>query len=160
MQSRLREVPSVTATSAIAPSNKAPRLLAPVLTLAMVVLLAFAGLTGCEDDGKMAVTGINPAAGHIGGDQTVQIAGKHFRTDIGYTVYFGNAKAGSVSIRNTETLVVTTPQGEVGTVDVTVRADDGNAFRMKQAFKYEDMGGNVVEGLGENAAKKSGNLTF
>jgi len=136
----------------------APRLLAPALTL---LLAAFAGgLAGCEDNGKMAVTGINPPAGHIGGEQTVQISGKHFRTDIGYTVYFGNAKAPSVSIRSTEMLIVTTPKGEVGPVDVTVRADDGNAFRMKQAFKYENMAGNVVEGLGENAAKKSGNLSF
>ena len=108
----------------------------------------------------MAVLGINPAAGHIGGEQTVMIKGKHFRTDIGYAVYFGNAKASAVSIKDTETLVVTTPQNEEGPVDVTVRADDGNAFRMKQAFKYENMGGNVVEGLGENAAKKSGNLSF
>jgi len=129
---------------------------APLLLAAWLA----SALCGCEDDGKMTVTGINPAAGHIGGEQTVMITGKHFRTDIGYAVYFGNAKAGSVTIRNTETLVVSTPQGEAGTVDVTVRADDGNAFRMKGAFKYEDMGGSVVEGLGENAAKKSGNLQF
>ena len=122
--------------------------------------LPIASLGGCEDDGKMNVTGINPPAGHIAGDQTVQILGKHFRTDIGYAVYFGNAKASQVSIRSEEMLIVTTPQHEAGPVDVTVRADDGNAFRMKQAFKYEDMGGSVVEGLGENAAKKSGNLAF
>ncbi len=128
---------------------------------ALMLALLFVGcFTGCEDDGKMTVSGINPPAGHIAGEQTVQILGNHFRTDIGYTVYFGNAKASAVSIRNTEMLIVTTPQHEAGAVDVTVRADDGNAFLMKQAFKYEDMGGSVVEGLGENAAKKSGNLAF
>lgn len=139
------------------PSYTAPRPMAARLAL---VLALFAGSAGCETGGKMAVTGINPAAGHIGGDQAVHITGHHFRTDIGYTVYFGNAKASAVSIRNAETLVVTTPRNEEGTVDVTVRSDDGNAFRMKQAFKYENMGGSVVEGLGESAGKKSGNLAF
>lgn len=154
MQSRL--LLNIAATERRAGRRRGPSL----ATLALLLALPFAGLAGCEDDGKMTVTGINPPAGHIGGEQTVQILGKHFRTDIGYAVYFGNAKASNVSIRNTETLVVTTPQHEAGSVDVTVRADDGNAFRMKQAFKYEDMGGSVVEGLGENAAKKSGNLAF
>jgi hypothetical protein len=119
------------------------------------------GLIGCADDGQMAVVGINPPAGHIGGEQTVEIAGKNFRTDIGYTVFFGNQKAKAVTIRSKEALTVTTPSGSVGPVDVTIRADDGNAFLMKQAFKYEDMGGSVVEGLGESGKQqKQGNLPF
>jgi hypothetical protein len=117
--------------------------------------------TGCEGDGQMAVTGINPRAGHIAGDQTVEIQGKNFRSDIGYTVYFGNSKAKAVTIRGTDSLAVRTPAGEAGPTDVTVRADDGNAFKLKQAFTYEDMGGSVVEGLGETAAgKNKGNLAF
>lgn len=117
--------------------------------------------TGCQDDGHMAVTGLSPRAGHIAGDQVVEIQGKNFRTDIGYTVYFGNAKAGSLTIRGPQALAVKTPQHEEGTVDVTVRADDGNAFMLKQAFKYEDMGGSVVEGLGETGERKDkGNLAF
>jgi hypothetical protein len=117
--------------------------------------------TACANDGQMAVIGINPRAGHIAGDQTVEIQGKNFRSDIGYTVYFGNAKAKSVTIRGTESLVVTTPSGEKGATDVTVRADDGNAFRLKQAFTYEDMGGSVVEGIGQTAAgKNKGNLAY
>ena len=116
---------------------------------------------GCGSDGKMAVTGVNPRAGHIAGDQTVEIQGKNFRTDIGYTVYFGNAKAKTVSIRGPEALVAITPQAPVGTVDITVRADDGNAFLLKQAFKYEDMGGSVVEGLGTTGQRKDkGNLAY
>jgi hypothetical protein len=109
----------------------------------------------------MAVTGLNPRAGHVAGDQTVEILGKHFRADIGYTVYFGKAKAKSVTIRSSESIVVKTPSNDVGAVDVTVRADDGNAFLLKQAFKYEDMGGSVVEGLGETGkAKDKGNLQY
>ena len=118
-------------------------------------------MAACDSDGQMAVTGINPRTGHLTGDQKVEIQGKNFRSDIGYTVYFGNAKARGVTIRGTESLLVTTPSGEAGPTDVTVRADDGNAFRLKQAYTYEDMGGSVVEGLGQNAApKEKGSLAF
>ena len=109
----------------------------------------------------MTITGINPKAGHVAGDQTVEIQGKHFRTDIGYTVYFGAAKAKNVTIRNSEAITVTTPQDPEGTVDVTVRADDGNAFLLKQAFKYENMAGSVVGGMGEAGDRKGkGNLEY
>lgn len=130
-------------------------------TLTAALLSVCFAAAGCESDGQMAVTGINPRAGHIAGDQRVLIEGKNFRSDIGYTVYFGNAKAKSVTIGGSDTLAVVTPAGERGPIDVTVRADDGNAFLLKQAFTYEDMGGSVVEGLGETAAtKEKGNLAF
>jgi hypothetical protein len=115
----------------------------------------------CQTGSDMAVTGLNPRAGHIAGDQTVEIQGQNFRTDIGYTVYFGKGKAGNVTIRSTEALVVTSPSGQAGPVDVTVRADDGHAFLLKQAFTYEDMGGSVVEGIGKpGTTKDKGNLAF
>src|SRR5689334_16056859 len=124
-------------------------------------LIAAFGAAGCEGDGQMAVTGLNPQTGHLAGDQRIEIQGKNFRSDIGYTVYFGNSKAKGVTIRGGESLLVTTPSGEAGPTDVTVRADDGNAFRLKQAFTYEDMGGSVVEGLGQNAGpKEKGSLAF
>jgi len=118
-------------------------------------------LLGCEGSKEMKVTGISPRAGHIAGDQTVEIQGHNFRTDIGYAVYFGDAKAKSLTIRSPEAIVVTTPSGDPGPVDVTIRADDGNGYKLKQAFRYEDMGGSVVEGLGKSGeAKKKGNLAF
>ena len=131
------------------------------LTRGSPLLCAAFLLLACEGSKEMQVTGINPKTGHIAGDQTVEIQGNNFRTDIGYTVYFGTAKATAVSIRSSEALVVTTPAGQTGAVDVTLRADDGNAFLMKQGFRYEDMAGSVVEGLGKTGeAKKKGNLAF
>ena len=44
-----------------------------------------------------------------------------------------------------------------------IRADDGNAFKIAQAFTFEDMGGSVVEGLGTPGSKKGeekGNLAY
>jgi hypothetical protein len=132
--------------------------LSTVLALFFVLVTAW----GCDQgDGTMTITGINPKAGHVGGDQTVSIVGKNFRTDIGYTVYFGNARSKNVTIRDSQTLIVTSPQNPEGTVDITVRADDGNAFLLKQAFKYENMGGSVVEGLGQAGDRKGkGNLQY
>jgi hypothetical protein len=128
------------------------------LALLLAAALPFAG---CEGGKEMKVKGLNPQAGHIAGDQTVEILGENFRTDIGYTVYFGQAKAKNVTIRSKESIAVTTPSGASGPVDVTVRADDGNAFLIKQGFRYEDMGGSVVEGLGKTTeTKQKGNLAF
>jgi hypothetical protein len=125
----------------------------------MISLLA--SLVACEGSKEMKVTGINPPAGHIAGDQRVEIKGENFRTDIGYTVYFGTAKANAVSIRSTDTLVVTTPAGESGPVDVTLRSDDGQGFSVKQGFRYEDMGGSVVEGIGKSEkVKQKGTLAY
>ncbi|MET0287155.1 MAG: IPT/TIG domain-containing protein [Polyangiales bacterium] len=131
------------------------------VAVGLLFSLAALSLAGCEASKEMKVKGLNPAAGHIAGDQTVEIQGENFRTDIGYTVYFGAAKAKGVTIRSTEAIAVTTPSGDPGPVDVTIRADDGNAFQVKQGFRYEDMGGSVIEGIGKSGeAKQKGNLAF
>lgn len=128
---------------------------------ALALTMALSGSTACDSGGEMAVTGINPRAGHIAGDQTVEIQGKNFRMDIGYAVYFGKSKASNVTIRSKEAIMVTSPSGSPGPVDVTVRPDNGAAFVLKQAFTYEDMGGSVVEGIGKpGTTKDKGNLAF
>ena len=131
------------------------------LALTLSVFAAALGGVACESGGEMAITGINPRAGHIAGDQTVEIQGKNFRMDIGYAVYFGKAKAANVTIRSAEAIMVTSPSGSPGAVDVTVRPDNGPAFVLKQAFTYEDMGGSVVEGIGKpGTTKDKGNLAY
>ena len=131
------------------------------LALTLSVFAASLGGVACDSGGDMAITGINPRAGHIAGDQTVEIQGKNFRMDIGYAVYFGKAKAGNVTIRSSEAIMVTSPSGSPGPVDVTVRPDNGAAYVLKQAFTYEDMGGSVVEGIGKpGTTKDKGNLAY
>lgn len=127
-----------------------------------VVGLAFAAL-GCGSGGDVAILDVDPKVGHTQGDQYVKIVGKNFRQDIGYTVYFGTKKSAQVTIVDPETLLATTPSGaKVGQVDIMIRADDGNAFRIPGGFKFEDMGGSVVEGIGSGAVQKKekGNLAF
>jgi hypothetical protein len=127
-------------------------------------LLAVLGpLAGCNKVGEVAILDIDPKVGHTQGDQYVKILGKNFRQDIGYTVYFGTKKSAQVTIVDPETLLATTPAGaKAGQVDVMIRSDDGNAFRIPQIFKFEDMGGSVVEGLGTGTVQKKerGNLAY
>jgi hypothetical protein len=127
-------------------------------------LLAVLGpLAGCNKVGNVAILDIDPKVGHTQGDQYVKILGKNFRQDIGYTVYFGTKKSAQVTIVDPETLLATTPAGaKAGQVDVMIRSDDGNAFRIPQIFKFEDMGGSVVEGLGTGTVQKKerGNLAY
>ena len=123
------------------------------------------GLAACESGGEMQILDVNPRVGHTQGDQSVRILGRNFRPDIGYTVYFGTQKTSAVTIRDPETLEVLTPQGVApGSVDILIRTDDGAAFKIAQVFKFEDMGGNIVEGLGGPGGPKKGeqkgNLAF
>lgn len=134
------------------------------LFFAVWALLALLGpLAGCNKGGSVAILDIDPKVGHTQGDQYVKIVGKNFRQDIGYTVYFGTKKSAQVTIVDPETLLATTPSGtKPGQVDVLIRADDGNAFRIPQGFKFEDMGGSVVEGIGSGKVnqKERGSLAY
>jgi hypothetical protein len=95
------------------------------------------------------------------GEQPIRIGGRNFRSDIGYTVYFGTKKAGSVTILNENELMAATPPGEEpGPVDVTIRADNGPAFRIVEGFAYQDQGGNVMEQVGEAQQQGGGNLVY
>lgn len=123
--------------------------------LGIGIAAVIAPLAACNKAGDVTILDIDPKVGATQGDQYVKILGKNFRQDIGYTVYFGTKKSAQVTIVDPETLLATTPTGaKVGSVDIMIRGDDGNAFRIPQGFKFEDMGGSVVEGLGTGAVKK------
>jgi hypothetical protein len=126
-----------------------------VLALALTVCACL----GCGDEGgEMAINNVDPRAGHLAGEEPVKIIGENFRTDIGYTVYFGTKRATSVTILDPSTILVTTPMvDDPATVDITLTADNGPAFRIAQAFSFEDRS---EDGAGAAAAKKSGNLAY
>ena len=129
-----------------------------------VLLTLVAIVIGCESKGSIAILDVDPKIGHTQGNQPVRILGKYFRQDIGYTIYFGARQVGSVTILNPETILVTPPtRSPVGPVDITIRTDDGNAFRIPDGFRFEDMAGSVVEGFGESGTVKKeekGNLPY
>ena len=127
-------------------------------------LLALAPILACDSaGGDMVILDVNPRVGATQGEQPVNIIGQNFRQDIGYTIYFGTKKTNSVTLRDPETIQVTTPTGmPEGKVDIMIRADDGNAFRIAQGYEFKNMGGSVVEGIGGPAGggKQKGNLAY
>lgn len=117
--------------------------------LSIAVFAIGAVACGGEEGGELEITNIDPRAGATAGEQSVKISGNHFRRDISYTVYFGNKRATSSTILDENTLLVATPGADdPGAVDVIVAADNGPAFRIREGFRYEDMGGNVMENVG------------
>ena len=105
----------------------------------------------------MQILNMEPRNGAMQTQTPVTITGMNFRTDIGYTVFFGTNASPQVTIIDPETLLVAAPQVDSeGAVDVTVRADDGQAFRIVGAFEYQNVGGNVVEQLGSGPTKREG----
>lgn len=124
----------------------------------VVAAMTLAGLTAaCEEDtGELAIVRVSPLSGATAGNQAVQIRGRNFRSDIGYTVYFGSLEATKVNLIDPSTLEVTTPQAsEAGNVDIVIAADDGPAFRIAEAFRYEDMSGGVVDRMGEDPERQT-----
>ncbi|GAB4195780.1 MAG: hypothetical protein OHK0013_02350 [Sandaracinaceae bacterium] len=122
-----------------------------LLVASGIVLSAF-GFGACEGGeptGPMAVWDVQPRSGATAGEQPVQIHGENFRQDIGYAVYFGALRATAVTILDTSTLLVVTPQHEAGPVDIVVAAENGPAFRIQQGFTFNDQGGNVMEQVGQ-----------
>lgn len=107
----------------------------------VAVAIAVFALAGCGDK-EMKVHRLDPAFGGTKGDDDVRIVGQGFRTDIGYSVYFGPRKASSVIVEGDDTLVATTPSfDDPRTVDVRIVADDGRVFLMKNAFRFVDQEG-------------------
>ena len=122
------------------------------------------GTTACsEDSGELQILRVDPQAGAIQGQQRVSIKGRNFRSDIGYTVYFGAQRGTKVSLIDPNTLQVETPAvSEATEVDIVVRADDGPAFRIANGYRYVDHSGNVMEqvGAGPGRAADDSNLAY
>jgi hypothetical protein len=122
--------------------------------LLTVAVIAVGGVAcGGAEGGDLSVTNVDPRAGATAGEQSVRIRGNNFRRDISYTVYFGTKRAQRSTILDDNTLLVTTPQADQArSVDVIVAADNGPAFRIRDGYRYEDMGGNVMEQVGTSTS--------
>lgn len=133
-----------------------------VRTIALAIFAAtLVACGGSEAGGELEVTNVDPRAGATAGDQPVRIVGNNFRQDIGYTVYFGNRRSERATILDEHTLVVATPtMDEAGPVDIVVAADDGPAYRVRQGFRFEEMGGNVMEQVGNTSSGGHGEERF
>lgn len=92
---------------------------------------------------------MDPQTGPMQAETSITIGGANFRSDIGYTVFFGNQRASDIMILDSQTLLVSAPTTDAaGAVDVQIRAENGQAWRLPEAFTYVDGGGNLLEGVG------------
>ncbi len=96
--------------------------------------------------GEMTFDQLDPNFGGLQGGKTVRIVGREIRLDIGYAVYFGRQRSPQVSIQNEKALLAVTPRRfEPGAVDVTIRADNGSVFVVKNGFEYINQAGKLLE---------------
>lgn len=125
--------------------------------LALVAIVALPLLAACKKDpNDMAILDLSPRAGQMQVEQAVTITG-NFRTDLGYTVYFGTVKANRVSIRNETTMVAVSPTSErPGPVDITIIADNGVAYKIASAYAYEGAQGAGWENVGSGPQRNEG----
>lgn len=102
----------------------------------------------------MQIYNVKPREGVTKGNTQVTIQGQNFRKDIGYTVYFGGNKAQKVTIANKQKLLVKAPKSdEAGTVDLIVTSDDGSAWRVHDAFHYNEASASPMQKVGEGQEK-------
>ena len=112
-----------------------------------VIIGAVLLLGACEKPrGDMTFHQLDPDFGGLQGGKTVRVVGRNLRLDIGYAVYFGQQRSSQVSIQNERALLAVTPRRfEPGTVDVTIRADNGEVFVVKNGFEYINQAGSLLE---------------
>ena len=112
-----------------------------------VIIGAVLVLAACEKPrAEMAFDKLDPDFGGLQGGKTVRVVGKSLRLDIGYAVYFGQLRSPQVSIQSEKALLAVTPRRTTpGAVDVTIRADNGSVFVIKQGFEYINQGGNLLD---------------
>jgi hypothetical protein len=101
--------------------------------------LAVLGMSACDTGaGAPAIFDIQPRSGRGEGNQPIRITGRGFRSDIGYSVYFGPKKSDRVVMGDPQTLLVLTPAADRGgPVDIQIRADDGHAWKIAGGFAYD-----------------------
>ena len=112
-----------------------------------MIIGAVVVLGACEKPRpEMSFEAVDPNFGGLQGGKTVRVVGRNVRLDIGYAVYFGELRSPQVSIQSQKALLAVTPRRfEPGAVDVTVRADDGTVFVVKNGFEYINQAGRLFE---------------
>jgi hypothetical protein len=104
-----------------------------LFTFALMLALA-----SCESKGgALRVDEVEPPTGVTPGGDQVVIKGSGFepgKTQV--EIRFGRARADQVSIASANKIIVTTPPGDKGPVDVTLMFDHGPQFKIPQGFKY------------------------
>ncbi len=127
-----------------------------VLSLTSAILFSVA-LGGCEQQAKLRVDKVEPEQGVLGGGEHVEIRGSGFepgKTQV--EIRFGRRRAENVTISSATKIVVVTPPGDKGPVDVTLMFDNGSKFKIAEGFRYlsPSAGGDVRKAFFSGSEKQ------
>ncbi len=89
-------------------------------------------LGGCNSGTQLK--SLEPNFGNVAGNDDVVLIGSGFKP--GMVVHFGKKEAQSVVIGSSSRIMVKTPAGAEGKVDVTITCDDGKTFVLPGGFTY------------------------
>jgi large repetitive protein len=98
----------------------------------VAVVFLVASLTSCESGTK--IVEITPNFGNVAGNDQVVLNGTGFKS--GMEVRFGKKDSRSVVIESSTRIIVKTPAGVEGKVDVIVTRDDGRTFVLRDGFTF------------------------
>lgn len=129
--------------------------------LGLALSFCCAALIGActQGGGPLKVESVEPNQGTTAGGDEISIVGSGFQP--GKTqaeVKLGRKKAESVVISSTNKIKIITPSQEKGPVDLTVMFDDGNMFKIPNAFRYVEPaeGDNTRRAFFSGGGQKSG----
>jgi hypothetical protein len=103
----------------------------------VTMLFVFGLLASCDDNGKIRVDRVEPSEGINAGGDRVTIVGAGFQP--GKTqarITFGTHVCEQVVISSTNKIIVVTPNGDKGPVDVTLDFDNGSRYKIPNGFRY------------------------
>lgn len=133
----------------------------PFRSILRAGVVALSLLGACDGGGELSIHSLEPASGRVQGDERVTIEGSNFRTDIGYTVYFGPSRSRKVAVADPETLVAFTPRADgPGAVDVVIRGEDGTALVIRDGFQYSDGTAEAAEPAAAAEDEKAPTLVY
>ena len=122
--------------------------------LAAVVAVAL-GASAIACDEELSVKDVSPKSGVIMGGEPVEIRGSGFKPGMDVEVSFGNIEASSVAVKDSSTIVATTPSGaQAGWVDIFVRMGDGRQFKIHDGFQYIEKGAMDIRDLGKVKSRR------
>ena len=120
-----------------------------LVAIACLAPVAF-GSTGCEEDKKLKVAGIDPDKGDYLGGQYVRVKGNRFVKDgmRSVKVFFGGVQANVLRFSGDNELIVQAPGGKPGqTVDVEFQFEPGGYLKMEKAFTFVEVNNSTVDDL-------------
>jgi hypothetical protein len=101
------------------------------LMLGLLMAATFCA-AGCESGTR--IKSVEPNFGNVAGNDDVVINGNGFKA--GMVVQFGKKEARGVVIDSPTRIMVKTPAGVEGKVDVTLTRDDGKTLVLRDGFTY------------------------